>query len=295
MVEYQSRIDGTTVHIDEYQVLTLEYREDKNPFIADNLYRIGSEVTIQGGTGSNAYLNLAEVQIYADRLQKIGAESATQKDTYTDSSSNTYTADRCIDGLVGPPSSHSSICHTLSAPPGEEAWFQMEFSETHCFHVIQIVQHKTDSHSQAMTMNNAKIHVIDKITDKGSLCGTLIIREEMTLQGQIYAIECGQMSCGNLIKVSVVHQSTETLAIIHMREITAFVTTDCKRLPSRFIKTDSALPVTANTVLNLSCEDPYEIEGARQVTCNPGKPYSYGGNGQQPSAAQVAWTYPGVP
>ena len=68
MVQYQSRIDGGTVHIDEYQVITLEYMEDRNPFIADNLYRIGSEVRIQGGTGSGAYLNLAEVQIYAGNL-----------------------------------------------------------------------------------------------------------------------------------------------------------------------------------------------------------------------------------
>ena len=51
------------------------------------------------------------------------------------------------------------------------------------------------------------------------------------------------------------------------------------------MKTDSALPVTADTVLNLSCEDPYEIEGARQVTCNPGRPYSYGGDGQEPSCS----------
>ena len=99
----------------------------------------------------------------------------------------------------------------------------MEFSETRCFHVIQIAQQRTGS--KKMRMNNAKILVIDKITGKDILCGTLSIREESTVQGQIYAIECGQMSCGNLIKVSVLHQSTETPATIHMREITAFVTT----------------------------------------------------------------------
>ena len=55
-----------------------------------------------------------------------------------------------------------------------------------------------------------------------NLCGTLVISNDLTIDGQTYVIPC-DFKCGNSILLEVIHGSGSAMeGCIHLREIQAY-------------------------------------------------------------------------
>ena len=100
-------------------------------------------------------------------------------------------------------------------------WYKMTFNSFYCFSEIEII----NSHwgGLAFRMQDLNVLVVDSYTRSESLCGTLAMRKEQSVEGQTYRVPCDG-KCGNEVKLTVYHETGDYgyRACIHMSEILAY-------------------------------------------------------------------------
>ena len=138
-------------------------------------------------------------------VQIMGPVSVTQSSMYKDA-----VADRAIDGDM------ETTSHTDCAWD-TDLWYKMEFDAVYCLSEIVIFQ--SHLNHNVKRMQNLKIFVGNRTTNTESLCGTLNVGDDFTLEGQTYRIPCD--ACGDQVKLSLRHDtgSDGMEGCIHMREI----------------------------------------------------------------------------
>ena len=107
---------------------------------------------------------------------------------------------------------------------GTTVWYKMTFDSFYCFSEIEIINSHWEGR-YVFRMQDLNVLVVDSYTQRESLCGTLAMRKDQSVEGQTYRVPCDG-KYGNEVKLTVYHGAGDYgyRACIHMSEILAYHT-----------------------------------------------------------------------